>query len=306
MRTIPAGFNDSGVTSLQVCWRLTRRDGIEILGSEHDLDITISTGDYVGVYLAHAGITGSDVRSTSDLSVDNLEITGALVPSTVTGDTSDTSDTSTLTLLDVSAADIEAGLLDNAEVVTFQVNSTDPDLYQLVMRSGWIGNITRTAEGKYTTELRGLTQALSQGICRTYGVTCDAELGDSRCRVNMAGNTVNGHPITSTNTVTGVTSRRQFQIQDSIGTTQAVGGTVTWDTGANVGYSMEIKEYLSLQMTLYLPMPLDIEVGDTFTFRRGCDKTRSTCIDVYNNILNFRGHGTFVPGDMEVLKVGKG
>ena len=87
MRTIPPGFLDSTVTDLQVCWKLVRRDSVEILGTEYDQDITITTGDYAGAYLASAGITGSDVRSTSDLSVDNLEITGALVPSTATLDT---------------------------------------------------------------------------------------------------------------------------------------------------------------------------------------------------------------------------
>ena len=235
--------------------------------------------------------------------MDNLEITGALTPSTLINDSSDTSDSSTaLLILDVSAADIEAGLLDNAEVVTFIVNSTNPDLYQHVLRSGWIGNVTRTAEGKYTTELRGLTQALSQGICRTYGIGCDAELSDSRCRVDMAAHTF-------TDSVTTVYSRREFATSTFLGLTQTVGGTITFTSGLNTGYSMEIKSYsipLALHMVLYLPMPNDITSGDTFIFRRGCDKQRSTCIDVYDNILNYRGHGTFVPGDTEVLKVGKG
>ena len=59
---------------------------------------------------------------------------------------------------------------------------------------------------------------------------------------------------------------------------------------------MEIKSYLSLQMELYLPMPADIEVGDTFTIQRGCDKTAETCINVYNNIVNRRGARLVRPG----------
>ena len=269
-----------------------------------DRDIEITSGTYVGLYLAHAGITGSDMRSTSDLSVDNLEVTGALAaPST---DSSDTSDSSSLFLLDVNAADIEAGLLDNAEVTTFLVNSDDPDLHQLILRSGWIGGITRTAEGQYKTELRGLTQALSQGIVRTYGVGCDAELGDARCRVDMAPRT------TTSSVITVVVSRREFthdaaDLLDSLG--QVPGGTVTWTSGENTGYSMEIKEYVlepgPNRLVLYLPMPLDIAPGDTFTFRPGCDKQHATCLAVYNNIPNFRGHGFFVPGESEILKVGK-
>ncbi len=300
MRTIPAGFLDSKVTDLQVCWRVRRRDEELILGTEHDVNIPITDDSLglAGTYLSHAAITGSDIRSTSDLSVDNLEVTGALINAPLV-DTSDTSSTGDLTLLDLSAADIEAGMFDNAEVTTFLVNSTDPDLYQHIMRTGWIGSITRTAEGQYKTELRGLTQALSQGIVRTYGVGCDAELGDERCTVDMT-------PFTFTRSVAVVTSRRAFQIDTPLGTVINIpGGRVTWTSGANAGYSMEIKSYLSLQMTLYLPMPADIEVGDTFTIRQGCNKTLSTCKDSYNNILNFRGHAIFVPGQNEILKVGK-
>ena len=290
MLTIPAGFLDGPVTDLQVCWMVTRRDGVVIRGTEWDRDLVITTGTYTGAYLARAGITGSDIRSTSDLSVDNLEVVGALGSPAI--------DSSSLFLLDVTAADIEAGLLDNAEAVTFLVNAADPDLYQRVLRAGWIGNSTREAEGKYTTEMRGLTQALSQGIVRTYGLGCDAELGDERCKVDMT-------PHTFTDSVATVYSRREFATSTFLGLTQTIGGTITFTSGLNTGYSMEIKDYASLHITLYLPMPNDITGGDTFIFRRGCNKKRSTCIDVYDNILNFRGHGTFVPGQSEILKVGK-
>lgn len=300
MRTIPSGFLDSTVTDLHVCWKVVRRDSVEILGTEADIDIEITTGDYTGLYLARAGITGSDIRSTSDLSVDNLEVTGALSDNTG-GDSSSSS--SALTLLDLNAADIEAGLLDNAEAVTFLVNRLNPNLYQHVLRSGWLGNVTRTAEGQYKTELRGLTQALSQGIVRTYGVGCDAELGDARCKVDMT-------PFTTNSIVLGVTNRRVFQIHPDAplyGFGQTTGAKITWTSGANTGYSMEVKEvgFDTDIVTLYLPMPADIEVGDEFTFRAGCDKKQETCQLVYSNLVNFRGHGIFVPGASEILRIGK-
>lgn len=297
MRTIPAGFKDAKITDLQICWEVVRRDGAVIRGTEADTDITITDDSrgLAGIYLKETAITGSDIRSTSDLSVDNLEVRGALGGGP--GDSS--SDSSALSLVDLSALDIEAGLFDNAEITTFLVDSTQPDLYQHVLRTGWMGNITRTAEGEYRTEMRGLTQALSQGIVRNYSVSCDAELGDARCKVDMTTHTF-------TNSVAVVTSRRAFQIATPLGTVlQIAGGRVLWTSGENDGLSMEIKEYLSLQVTLYLPMPRDINVGDTLEIRRGCDKQQLTCINQYNNILNFRGHGVFVPGDFEVLKVGK-
>lgn len=300
MRTFPAGFLAAigqEVTTLAVCWRVIRRDGIEILGTEHDVSIPITTGDYVGTYLAQAAITGSDVRSTADMAVDNLEVLGAF-PETMLDTSASPQD---LQLIDLNPADIEAGMFDNAEVTTFIVNYEAPDDYQHILRTGWIGNVTRKAEGEYRTELRGLTQALSQGIVRTYGVECDAELGDARCKVDLG-------PHTFSTFVSEVFSRREFQMDTTLGalpfSLNVPGGKVTWTSGLNEGYSMEIKDLSSLVFTLYLPMPRDIQEGDTFTVQRGCDKTLSTCINLYDNVLNFRGHGVFVPGEAEVLQRG--
>lgn len=295
MRTIPSGFLDSPVTDLAICWRVTRRDGEIIYGTEYDKDLVIgdSSSSYFGTYQSRAGITGSDIRSTADLSVDNLEVEGAL------------QDDGDLLLFDLSAADIEAGVFDNAEVVTFLVNATDPDLYQHELRCGWMGNISRDAEGRYKTEVRGLTQALSQGVTRTYSIACDAELGDVRCKVDMTAHTTTG----TVATVETGNERREFAY--SGGSLQAFGlvpgGTITWNTGDNAGYAMEIKTHDAgpQLITLWLPMPRDIAAGDTFTFRAGCDKSKAVCKDTYDNLLNRRAHAIFVPGDLQILKVGK-
>ena len=250
------------VTTLAVCWRVERRDGVLILGTEHDRDLTIAAGGspgnpYAGTYLARAGITGSSVRSTSDMSVDNLEVEGAVN----TGD---------LTLVDLSPADIEAGLFDDATVTLFMVNWQAPDDGQIVLRTGNIGEIRRTAECQYRTELRGLAQRLTQKLLRTYGSSCDAELGDTRCGVDLTAYTLTG-------TVTTVVSNREF----------------TATVGAH-----------AYEILLFLPMPKDIAPGDTFTLRPGCDKSMMVCKGVFQNLVNFRGHGFWVPGQSSLAQFG--
>lgn len=298
MRDVPAALAAhllGDVTTLAVCWRVERRDGVLILGTEHDQPIPISAlgspvNPYAGEYQAHAGITGSDVRSTSDLSVDNMEVSGAINR----GD---------LQVLDLSAADIEAGLFDDASVVLFLVNWQAPEDGQLVIRCGHIGEISRTSEGRYKTELRGLTQRLSQTIIRTYLETCDADLGDTRCGVDLVAMTVAGE-------VTSITSRRKFGALLSAGSpTFAVGtfngGLVYWTSGDNQGFSMEVKFEPSGspgEFELYLPMPRDIVVGDSFTIRPGCDKLLPTCRDRFANVPRFRGHGVFTPGLNKLLR----
>lgn len=299
MRNIPAALLahlQGDVTTLAVCWRITRTDGVLILGTEHDRDIEISEGGsptnpYAGVYIARAGITGSDVRSTSDMSVDNMEVTGAL-------------DTD-LQIIDLRAADIEAGLFDDASVVTFLVNWQAPDDGQAVLRTGNIGEIRRTAEGQYRTELRGLAQKLTQNIVRTYGSSCDAELGDSRCGIDI-------DALTITGTVTSVTSSRQFAAAINYGSPAPDvayfnGGLVRWSSGENATFSMEVKQDTfgsPGEILLYLPMPYDIEVGDTFTIRPGCDKSAAMCKGRFGNLVNFRGHGAWVPGVGELMAFG--
>jgi uncharacterized phage protein (TIGR02218 family) len=292
LRSIPAGLAahlQGAVTTLAVCWRVERRDGVLILGTEHDQDLTVDGGSptapLAGTYLAHSGITGSSLRSGSDLSVDNMEVSGAIVEELFSA-------------LDLSAADIEAGLYDRAVVTLFACNWQAPDDGQVVLRHGWLGNVRRTTDGHYTAELRGLSQALSQTIIRTFSETCDADLGDSRCGVDIAALTVNA-------SASAVTSRRVFECALSgLGSPEPlagyfVGGRLEGLTGANAGYWREVKIDAvggSLgNLELWEAMPLDVEIGDTFSLTPGCDKARETCRDKFDNVLRFRGMGVFTP-----------
>lgn len=297
MRTLPAAATahlSQDVTTLAICWMVTRTDGVKILGTEFDRNLVIASGTYAGTYRARAGITGSNVRSSSDMAVDNMEVTGALRQE---GD---------LALVDLSSQEIEAGLFDEAEVVLFLVNWEAPDDFQIVLRGGTLGGIMRTSDGEYRTELRGLTQRLSQNFVRTYSPTCDAELGDDRCTVDIAA-------LTYTGTVTAVTSNRRFEASVSFGSPAPDanyfnGGVVTWTSGENQSFSMEVKrDDLSdspSEVHLYLPMPYDIEVGDTFTIKPSCDKSPAMCKGRFNNLLNFRGHGSLIPGIGEMMIFG--
>jgi hypothetical protein len=56
-----------------------------------------------------------------------------------------------------------------------------------------------------------------------------------------------------------------------------------------LGRKMEVKAFASGGIfTLFLPMPSDVAVGDTYSLRPGCDKKFSTCKDRYNNVTNLR------------------
>ena len=247
-------------TTLATCWRVTRRDGLVLGFTDHDQDLTVEGQ----LYQASTGYTRSAVHTISDLSVDNLDIESAL-----------NSDT-------LNAADLRAGLWDGAGIKIFFVNWQDLTQGKIILKRGTIGHV-ELRDTVFKAELRGMTQALQQQIVELFTPDCRADLGDNRCKINLAALTVTG-------TVTAATDRYGFT--DSA-RTEAAGywnnGLVVWTGGANQGRKMEIGTFTAGVFTLYLPVPGVIAAGDTYSLQPGCDKSFTTCKTRYSNGNNFRG-----------------
>lgn len=80
-------------------------------------------------------------------------------------------------------------------------------------------------------------------------------------------------------------------------------GVITFLDGENAGRSMEIRQYTPGQMTLHLPMPYPVQIGDAYMMRAGCDKSLSTCKNKFDNVVNFRGE-PYLPGIDRLAQVG--
>ncbi len=259
-------------TTLATCWKVTRRDGSIFGFTDFDKDLTVDSL----LYQARSGYTRSAIHTIANLAVDNLDIESAI-------------DSETL-----SAADLRAGVWDGATVEIFLVNWANLANGMIILKRGTIGEV-ELKDTVFRAELRGLSQALSQQIVELYTPDCRADLGDTRCKVNLTALTVTG-------AVTAVTDRRSFA--DSArgeSVNHWNGGLLTWTSGANVGRKMEVKAFgNSGAFTLFLPMPSIVAVGDNYSLRPGCDKKFSTCKDRYSNVKNFRGEPN-VPGNDQVL-----
>ena len=72
------------------------------------------------------------------------------------------------------------------------------------------------------------------------------------------------------------------------------GGAVTFATGLNAGLSMTVKSFDGSNFVLVAPMLLTINPNDTFNAYAGCDRTRATCANKFNNSPNYRGE-TYTP-----------
>lgn len=275
MKTITPAFKAhlaQEVTSLANCWRLVRRDGRIFFFTDHDADLVVSGA----TYLSAIGYEQTAINADSTLKVDNLEVTGILDSDTLVAD------------------DLRSGLFDFAEVLLFTVNWADLSQGTMALRRGTLGEISTTPAGTFQGELRGMAQRLSMKVGDVYTPECRADLGDDKCKVNLADYTVAA-------TVYSVGDSRQFGLA-GITDPRAVEnwfayGALTWTSGANNGRSMEIKGWNPTGggIALYLPMPRPVAIGDTCTLYAGCDKRHDTCRDTFNNILNRRAED-FIPG----------
>jgi uncharacterized phage protein (TIGR02218 family) len=253
-----------GTTTLATCWKATLQDGTIIRATSHDRDITYNSE----LYPAASSYTKSDVVSASDMSPDNLELEGFLASPGITEE------------------DVLSGRWDYAAIEIFEVNYTDtsPAMGRNVLRKGTLGEVS-ASRSKFRAELRGIMQAFSRRIVKVTTKECLADLGDSRCGVDLA-------PFTVTGTVDVVTNYRQFT--DAARTEAAdwfTGGVITWTSGENNGLRMEVRRSTATGVIeLHENMPFAITVGDTYSLHAGCSKRfEEDCIGKFSNGVNFRG-----------------
>lgn len=278
------------LTTLARCWRVDRRDGVSILGTELSRDIVIASGDLAGVYTASAGIRGSDVRATSDMSVTNMNVDGAFQTDP--------------TIRDISPDAIEARLFDNAPIEVFKVNWQAPDVEQDVQVRGYLGEMTYVAEGQYSTEVRGLTQRIQQNLGRLDSIDCDVMVfGDSTCKLNVAA-------LELTGVVDSVTSRRRFNatigsIPGGVPLYYFNTGAFRFTTGDNAGFTKQVKrgavDDAQGRLDFWESFPRTVSPGDAFVIRPGCLRRFEDCV-FYNNVVNFHGDGLRCPGIPKILR----
>lgn len=268
MRTLPSGLQahlDAGATTLAWCWRITRADGTKMGFTDHDEDLVFDGTTFE----AASGFTASDIESSVGLSVDNLDVEGALKSDRL------------------READLEAGLYDNAVIEILRVNWQDTS-QRILMRYGNLGEVTR-GRLSFRAEVRGLAHVLQQPKGRLFQNGCDADLGDSRCTVALAG-------LTYAGTVETASSRRLFTASGAavaLATDFFSRGLLTWATGDNAGRKAQVKLHTLedgvATFELWERAVDDIADGDTFNVAAGCDKQFETCRVKFANQANFRG-----------------
>jgi hypothetical protein len=159
---------------LTICtlWLITLTNGTQYGFTDLDQPVT-----YNGiVYASAGGYTHSSVESGSTLSTSNSEVNAIFDSS------------------DITPADLESGLWDDATVAISLINYNNVAAGVVQLNGGTLGQVT-LMNGKYTAELRGLAQIMQQDYGDIYSPTCRAQFGDNKCQLNLAPFTFSGSVV---------------------------------------------------------------------------------------------------------------
>jgi uncharacterized phage protein (TIGR02218 family) len=265
-----ASILDPALTSIAFCWRLERRDGVCLGFTSHDRDLAIGGL----LYRAAPGMLPSAIASSDGFDAEGLDVSGALTSEAIT------------------EADLGAGRWDGAAVSLFMTDWEDPQGEQVALARGALGEVAVKGRG-FEAELKGPAALLERPVVEQTSPECRAELGDKRCRVDMAGRV-------RTTRIAAVIEDDVVEVAAAASGTNPYGyGRLRWIGGANSGLESAILKSAGVRLTLREPPANPPAVGDLVDISEGCDKRFETCRGRFANAENFRGE-PHLPG-MDLL-----
>jgi len=250
---------EKDLTTVALCWRIGRRDGVTIGFTSHDRDMIVG-----GVrYGAAPGLLPSALSLGEGFDVDRLDVRGALTSDAIT------------------AEDMAAGRWDGAAVAIFMADWEDPDAAPIPLARGELGDVVLQGAG-FEAELRGATARLERPVVEQTSPECRAQLGDKRCRVDMAGR------VRMTR-VAAIEEGGVVKVEaPAIGGDHSY-GRVRWISGRNSGLAYAIARSDGACLTLRDPLHFGAAAGDLVELSEGCDRSFATCSQRFGNAENFRG-----------------
>lgn len=274
-RHIPSALLDNLQSGASTTCLLMRIDpiGADSFGASMT-NKTIEYDDGSGVlsYLAYVGMQPEAILFSGNLSIDNSEYQG-LLPEYE---------------FPITEEDIQAGVYDDARYTLYLINYNDlTPASHTVISYGTLGKM-KTLDGlSFWEELRGLSQKLKQTICARDSLTCRARLGSQPigtgggayeereyCGIDLSGYWESGvvlapgaEPHYSFTTTAPLIEESGSGITDYYAP-----GMVLWTGGRNAGKEQEIEGNTSTSIALAFRTNFSIQAGDTFQYRRDCNK----------------------------------
>ena len=274
-RTIPSQLQESlegGASTLCLIMRIDPVDAPSFGASMTNKSLTYNDGTDELLYSAYVGMQPQSLLFTGNLSVDNSDFQG-LLPEYE---------------FPITEEDIQAGVYDDARFTLYLVDYEDlTTASHAVIEYGTLGKM-RTLDGlSFWEELRGLSQKLKQTVCARDSLTCRARLGSQPlgtgggvyeereyCGIDLSGYWESG-------TVLAPGAEANYSFTTTAPLVEESGSGITdyyapgmarWTSGRNTGREQEIEANTSTSISLAFRTPFPIEAGDTFEYRRDCNK----------------------------------
>jgi uncharacterized phage protein (TIGR02218 family) len=254
-----AGFLDRDLTTIALCWRLERRDGVALGFTGHDRDLEIGGL----VHRAAPGMLPSAISLSDGFDPATLDVKGAL-----------TSDA-------INAADLAAGRWDGAALSLFMTDWEAPGAEMPAIARGALGEVVVSGDA-FEAELRGPAALLDGPVVEQTSPECRARLGDKRCRVDMAART-------RLTRIAAILAEDRVEVEEEAPGSAYGYGLLRWIGGANSGTDSAVLSSDGPMLTLREPPAAPAAIGDLVEIREGCDKMLATCAGRFGNAANFRG-----------------
>jgi uncharacterized phage protein (TIGR02218 family) len=255
---------DKEVASVAFCWRLERRDGAGLALTSHDWPLMVDDMRYEPT----PGITPAAIRAELGLEPRLSEVHGSLSSEAI------------------GEADIAAGRWDGAGLKLFAVDWESPEGEVLELLAGELGQVT-SKDDAFEVDLLGAAAKLERPVCPVTSPDCRAELGDPRCRMDMAGRRIRATVTSASGHVIHVDQPIDDRFRF---------GQIRFLGGAANGEQRMILEIGDHQLSLRSAPAGDVEIGTAVEIVEGCDKRLATCSERFGNAINFRGE-PHLPGN---------
>lgn len=275
MTDFPATALADPVTTIAMCWKLTRGDGVALGFTSHDRDLLID-----GVrYASRPGMTPSAISHSAELAADSMEASGPL------------------SAAGLSALDLEAGRWTEARVEMFACDWRSPESGRLRLMRGSLGLVARTGfrlEEGFRAELLSELVQLEEVQPLRLAPLCRAELGDGRCGVDLRTRQLDVE-------ASGFRGSKIWLAAPLAGAERYAHGRMRWITGPFAGVDRRISSAAEQELVLEEPLPEQPSVAGRIRLFEGCDKRLLTCANRFSNARAFDGE-PHVPGTDALLR----
>lgn len=258
------------LTTITTCWRITLSNGELISFTEHDKDITINGIEYKSDML----ISSTAMESRSGLIPNNLDIELSLPlidPCKTDGS-------------DYEEASVEVELIDFANTSNIPIQ----------IFCGYITSTTITTSSLKAT-IQSYSDKLNNTIGEVYSPLCRADFCDFKCKLSE-------DSFSFIYSITKIIDKITFFSEEAIAIENGLlnYGKIKIIEGVNLGMTFDIKENINGIIIITTPPIQDFSVGSRYKVTMGCDKKFETCINRFNNAINFRGEPN-IPGYDELF-----